>query len=346
MTQPRRLVVDLLATSRNWSLPFEGIERIRAAAPVGWEVEFVEAAGPVQHEAGAASSPEAAVAAVDAEIYYGFGITEQVFRSAAKLRWVHSAAAGVGRSLFPALRDGPVVFTNSAGVMGPSVAEHVLAVVLHFLRGLDAAIDLQREATWSKVPFNGPVTGIRELCESRVLVIGTGGRGAAIGARFSALGAECVGVRRHPNLGAPPGFSRVVGPDALDAELALAHVVVLAAPLTPDTEGFLTAARIDCLPPGAIVVNVARGALIDESALQLALRAGKLRGAALDVFREEPLTQDDALWKAPAMLITPHVAAISPRLFWPRALDLFLDNWERYRTGAPLRNVVDKDAGY
>jgi phosphoglycerate dehydrogenase-like enzyme len=346
MTSPRRVVVDLLSTSRNWSIPFDGVERIRAAAPQGWEVEVVEAAGPVQHEAGAASSPEAAIAAVDAEIYYGFGITEDVFRSARQLRWVHSAAAGVGRSLFPALRDSQTVFTNSAGVMGPSVAEHVLVSVLYFLRGIDAAVELQRKAEWSKEPFTVGLRSVREVCESRVLVIGTGGVGAAIGLRFAALGAECVGVRRHPNLGPPPGFSRVVGPHALDEELRLADVVVLAAPLTPDTQGLMTASRIDCLRDGAIVVNVARGALIDEQALAEALRGGRLRGAALDVFREEPLPADNPLWRTPAMLITPHVAAISPRLFWPRALDLFLDNWERYRTGAPLRNVVDKDAGY
>jgi phosphoglycerate dehydrogenase-like enzyme len=346
MTAPRRLVVDLLSTSRNWALPFDGMERIRSATPPGWETGFVEAAGPVQHEAGAASSPEAADAAADAEVYFGFGITEPVFCAAPRLRWVHSAAAGVGRSLFPALRESSVVFTNSAGVMGPSVAEHVLGVVLHFLRGLDLAVGLQRDSVWSKEPFTARATTVRELCECQVLIVGTGGLGEAIGARFSALGAVCVGVRRHPNLGPPPGFARVVGPDAFESELRHANVLVIAAPLTPDTEGLLTAKRIDCLPNGAIVVNVARGALIDENALLLALRAGKLRGAALDVFREEPLTNDDALWRAPAMLITPHVAAISPRLFWPRALDLFLDNWERYRTGAPLRNVVDKDAGY
>jgi len=346
VTLPRRVVVDLLSTSRNWSIPFDGVERIRAATPQGWEVEFVEAAGPVQHEAGAASSPEAAAAAVDAEIYYGFGITEEVFRSATRLRWVHSAAAGVGRSLFPALRDSETIFTNSAGVMGPSVAEYALGAVLYFLRGIDAAIELQREGEWSKEPFTVGPRAVREVCECRVLVIGTGGLGAAIGQRFAALGAACVGVRRHPNLGPPPGFSRVVGPEALDEELRLADVVVLAAPLTPDTQGLLTASRIDCLRDGAIVVNVARGALVDETALAEALRGRRLRGAALDVFQEEPLPAGHPLWRAPAMLITPHVAAISPRLFWPRALDLFLDNWERYRTGAPLRNVVDKDAGY
>ena len=103
---------------------------------------------------------------------------------------------------------------------------------------------------------------------------------------------------------------------------------------------------MDILPPGAIVVNVARGALLDESALIQRLTSGRLRGAVLDVFREEPLPVSSPLWSLRNALITPHVAAVSPRLFWKRELALFLDNWERYRAGHPLRNQIDKQAGY
>ena len=108
----------------------------------------------------------------------------------------------------------------------------------------------------------------------------------------------------------------------------------------------LTGARMDCLPPAAIVVNVARGALLDETALTHRLERGSLRGAVLDVFREEPLPPTSPLWGLRQVLLTPHVAAISPRRFWERELELFLDNWVRYRRGEPLRNLVDKDAGY
>ena len=108
----------------------------------------------------------------------------------------------------------------------------------------------------------------------------------------------------------------------------------------------IAAARLECLPAGAIVVNVARGALLDESALIDRLDRGTLRGAVLDVFREEPLPPSSPLWGFRQVLLTPHVAAISPRRFWERELELFLDNWARYRRGDPLRNLVDKDAGY
>ena len=123
-------------------------------------------------------------------------------------------------------------------------------------------------------------------------------------------------------------------------------MLVLAAPLTPETRALLTAGRLALLPAGAIVGNVGRGALIDEEALAGALKSGRLRGAVLDVFAREPLASDSPLWHLPQVLHTPHVAGVSPRLFWDRLAALFLDNWARYRAGGPLRNLVDKHAGY
>jgi phosphoglycerate dehydrogenase-like enzyme len=120
----------------------------------------------------------------------------------------------------------------------------------------------------------------------------------------------------------------------------------LAAPLTADTSELMTRARLELLPRGAIVVNVARGALLDEEAVAELLAAGRLRGAVLDVFRREPLEPASPLWRLPNALVVPHVSPVSPGRFWPRQLDLFLDNWRRYVHGEPLRNLVDKQAGY
>jgi phosphoglycerate dehydrogenase-like enzyme len=134
--------------------------------------------------------------------------------------------------------------------------------------------------------------------------------------------------------------------DDIDAELPKHDVVVLAAPLTSETNGVLTAERLDLLPRGSIVVNVARGAMLDQDALAVRLVDGRIRGAVLDVFREEPLPADSPLWGLRQVLVTPHVSPVSPGRYWPRQLDLFLDNWRRYLEGEPLRNVVDKRAGY
>jgi phosphoglycerate dehydrogenase-like enzyme len=342
----RVLVLDLAATSRNWALPPDAERAIRDAAPEGWRIDTVRAPTSSDGDGAATPSHEALDAIGDAEVYFGFGITRPLFIAARRLRWVHSAAAGVRGALFPEMLTGRVVLTNSAGIHAIPIAETVVGGLLYLLRGLDMAVEQQREGRWDKSRFVADDSVLRELGGCRVLIVGTGGIGSEIARRVAPFGAECVGIRRHPSRGAPAGFDRVAGPDSLDDELAAADVVVLAAPLTTETSGALNAARIGRLRPGAIVVNVARGALLDEDALGAAVAGGRLRGAVLDVFRDEPLAADSPLWQLRSVLVTPHVSPVSPGRFWPRQLELFLDNWRRYVEGAPLRNLVDKQAGY
>ena len=340
------LVVDGNAASRTWTLTSDAERRIRREAPDGWEIYFVRALTSSDGDGPKGSSDEVMNAIVDAEVYLGFGIPRPLLLAGKRLRWVHSAAAGVGNALYPEMRDGDVVLTNSAGVHAIPIAEYIVATVLYFFRGLDIAVDQQRRAEWNKHPFVGEGSPLREVGGSRVLIVGAGGIGSEVARRLSALGARCVGVRRRPALGVPEGFDRVIGFNAIDDELPRADVVVLAAPLTDETRGLLDARRMDALPPSAIVVNVARGALLDEGALIERLRAGRIRGAALDVFQEEPLASQSPLWQLRSVLVTPHVSPVSPGRFWTRELDLFLDNWRRFERGEQLRNVVDKRAGY
>jgi phosphoglycerate dehydrogenase-like enzyme len=239
-----------------------------------------------------------------------------------------------------------VVLTNSAGVHAIPIAEYVVAGVLHFFRGLDVAIRQQHEASWDKKFFVAEDSPVREVGGARVLIVGTGGIGTEVARRFTALGAVCTGIRRRPAKGPPDGFARVFGVESLDGLLPEADVVVLAAPLTGQSTGLLTASRLKLLPSRSILVNVARGALVDETALADALSEGRVRGAVLDVFREEPLASDSPLWQLRSALLSPHISPVSPGRFWPRALELFCDNWRRYDRGEPLRNLVDKQAGY
>jgi phosphoglycerate dehydrogenase-like enzyme len=342
----RLLVADLAATSRNWSLTPSARARIERDTPHGWRVHFVSAPTISDGDGGSPPSSEVLEQVAGAEAYYGFGLSRAVFDAGKSLRWVHSAAAGVGAALFPEMIASDVVLTNSAGVYGRPIAQHVLGGVLHFLRSFDIAIDLQRAGRWDKQPFVGDESTVRELADCRVLVIGAGGLGSAIAEAMAHFGAHCIGVRRHPDRPLPDGFERVVGPDAIDAELPDADVVVLSTPATPETRLLLDGVRIGRLKREAIVVNVGRGSLLDEGALATALATGRLRGAVLDVFDQEPLAASSPLWGLRNALVTPHVSGVSPRWYWARQLDLFLDNWARYAEGRPMRNVVDKRSGY
>lgn len=340
------LVVDLRATARTWSLTDEAAAVIRSAAPRGWSTHIV--AAPTQSDGDGNAAPSAEVMRViaDADAYVGFGMPRVLFVAGKQLRWIHSAAAGVGSLLFPEMTESEAVLTNSAGVHAVPMAEHVLGGILYLLRQFDVAVAQQRNKVWNPDPFVGEGSQVRELGECRALIIGAGGIGTEIARRLSALGARCTGIRRHPQRGVPEGFAAVYGLEALDAMLPMADILIVAAPATAETRGLVTAERLDHLPHGAMVVNVARGSLLDERALAERLRDGRLSGAVLDVFEREPLPADSDLWNVSRLLLTPHISATSPGGYWRRELELFTDNWARFASGRPMRNVVDKRAGY
>lgn len=342
----RKLVVDLRSRTPAFRLPDDAAAQILGATPAGWTTQIVQADTESSGDGSQLPSEESLRAIADAEVYLGFGMPRPLWSAARELRWIQSASAGVASLLFPEMLASDVALTNSAVIYGESIADHVLAGVLFFLRSFDVAGTLQRRTEWNSAIFGTDAAPVREVSECRVLIVGAGGIGTAVARRFAALGAKVTGTRRNAAKGTPPGFSRVVDAAALDSELPSADVLVLAAPLTPETKTLLTAGRLALLPPGAIVSNIGRGALVDEEALAAALTSGRLRGAALDVFQREPLASDSPLWHLPQVLHTPHMAGVSPRLFWRRLSALFLDNWTRYRAGEPLRNLVDKQAGY
>lgn len=344
----RRLVVDLRDRRPVWTLPEWALEEIRAALPDGWEVVDTGVAADGRGDGGG-PSPEALAAVRGAEVYLGYGIPPELFRAATappegRLRWVHSGAAGVGGSLYPEMRDSDVVLTNSAGIHAEPMADTVLAMTLHFARGLDFAARAQAERRWAKEPFEAADAPVRELEELTVGVLGLGGIGRAVARRFAALGARVLATRRGGAPG-PEGVEVLRGEGALGRLLERSDVLVAAVPDTPETRGMLGRAELARLPRGAVLVNVARGRVLDEDALVEALRGGRLRGAALDVFAREPLPADSPLWVLPNVLVTPHVSGTSHR-FWRRETDLVVENVRRYLAGEPLLNTVDKRAGY
>ncbi|MBW3553772.1 MAG: D-2-hydroxyacid dehydrogenase [Gemmatimonadetes bacterium] len=339
----RRVVVDLGDRRPIFAPPADLGPRLEAALPDGWEVTVTEAPADGTGD-GAVAASEAALRLVrDAEVYMGFGIPAELLRAGERLRWVHSGAAGVGGSLTPEMLARDVVLTNSAGIHGPPVAETVLAFLLHFARGLDHALAAQREGRWGRSVFEPADAPVRELGRSTVGIVGLGGIGREVATRARSFGATVIGTRRRPE--PVDGVEVLRGDGALERLLERSHYVVLSAPETGATRGLMDAAALARMRPDAVLVNVARGGLVDEDALADALEQGRLRGAALDVFSTEPLPEGHRLWKTPGVLITPHISAYT-HAFWERETALIEENLRRWADGRPLLNVVDKRSGY
>jgi phosphoglycerate dehydrogenase-like enzyme len=323
------------------------LERIRAAAP-GARLVTVSAEG-------LADGP-----LDDVEVMLRGWLSSDAFDRllvrAPRLAWVHSATSGVERALTPAALGRGLVVTNARGVFSRPIAEYVLMMILAVSRRLPQLLELQRERTWQ--PLEGA-----ELRDVTVGIVGLGSIGRAVGALASAFGCRVVAVRRRPEQGdgtdperAPVGtaaepsvgdvmLDRVGGPETLPELLGESDFIVLAAPLTPETEGMINAATLELVKPGAWLINVARGRLIDERALLRALRDGSLGGAVLDTFRDEPLPPTSPFYDLANVIVTPHTAWSSGRVL-DRSVELFCDNLRRFATGEPLLNVVDPAAGY
>ena len=356
-----RVVLDMMDRRPVWAMPLRVPEEIRDRLPSDWELVVIEEPTDGSGDGAARVSPEVLDAVGDAEVYFGYGIPAELLEAGPGLEWVHSGAAGVGSSLTPTMLESTVVFTNSAGVHAPPMAETVLAMLLHFGRGLDFALDAQRRSEWTKEPYYAGGAPLTELSDSTVGIVGFGGIGRDVARRVASLGARVIAAKRRPprpgeaNLAPVAGggvlgsrIEIVWGESGLDAVYRESDAIVVAAPDTPETRGMVNADAFERMKEGAVFINVARGGLVDEEALVRTLSEGRIRGAGLDVFSKEPLPSDHPLWGLPNVVLTPHVSAVT-RGFWRREADLILRNLDRYLTGAPLeewQNVVDKRAGY
>ena len=274
---------------------------------------------------------------------------DRLLARAPRLAWVHSASAGVERALTPTARSRGIVITNARGVFSRPIAEYVMMMMLAVSRKLPGLLELQRERTWQ--PLEGT-----ELRDVTVGIVGLGSIGRAVGALATAFGCRVVATRRRPESGSAARgedelsfgeamLDRVGGPETLPALLAESDFVVLAAPLTPETENMIDADTLAAMKPGAWLINVARGRLVDERALLRALREGRIGGAILDTFRDEPLQPTSPFYDLPNVIVTPHTSWSSARVL-DRSVDLFCDNLQRFARGEPLLNVVDPSQGY
>lgn len=275
---------------------------------------------------------------------------------APRLRWVQLHFAGVEDVIVHPLAH-TIPITNASGVHATQIAEWTLAAILARSRRLPLAFELQQKAQWPTDRWGLFVPD--ELRGATIGIIGYGAIGREIGRLCAAFGMHVIGLRRgsgaedpaRPRWVAPalrdlpPAPARIEPITALDEVLPLCDVVALALPLTGATRGLIDARALALLKPGALLLNIGRGGVIDEPALAAGLAVGRPAAAALDVFENEPLPVDSPLWRAPNLIITPHISGISPR-YDERAMSLFADNLERFQEHRPLYNRIDVHTGY
>ena len=281
----------------------------------------------------------------DADVVFTISLRPEQFAVAKNLRWIHAPSAAVHQFLFPQLVNSPVVLTNSREVHGPVVAEHVIALIFALAKKIPQAAVLQQQRIWGQENIWKEGHHPREIAGDTLGLIGVGSIGRRVAQMASALGMRVVAVREHPENGTPDGVEKILSTADLDHLLRESDYVVLSAPLTPATEKLMNAARLTQMKPTAFLINVGRGAQVDEGALAEALRSRRIAGAALDVFEREPLPADSPLWGLDNLLITPHTAGLTAKL-WQRHYQLFSENLRRYQGGEPLLYAVDKHKGY
>jgi phosphoglycerate dehydrogenase-like enzyme len=297
---------------------------------------------------------EAAAAIVDADCFFG-KITPPLLSAARRLRWIQSPTASLEHYVFDDLVRHPCTLTNMRGIFSDVIADHVMTYVLCFARNLHIYLRRQQQGLWKPVggkPDAGQnfITGpgiVSEADRSHLHlgdctlgVVGVGGIGAETGRRAAAFGMRVVGVdpvRRE----APEGMTAIWPMSRLEDLLATSDFVVVAAPHTPETEQLFRRRLFQKMKPTAYFINIGRGAIVSLADLVAALEAKEIAGAALDVFETEPLPPDHPLWRMSNVLVTPHVAACSPRIA-ERHLNVLVDNLRRFDRGEPLANVVDK----
>ncbi len=302
-------------------------------------------------------SLEAIGAALDTscEVLLTFRIPEDALIRAPGLRWVQLLSAGADHVLRAGLPDG-ITLTTASGIHAAPIAEYVIASMLAYAHRLHLTMRAQLRREWAR---QGPfMAQVEELRGKTIGIIGYGSIGRETARIAQALGMRVIALKRDPAARADPGWNpaglgdtagsipeKIVGPGEREALLRESDYIVVTLPLTKDTHKFIGAREFAAVKPGAYLVNIGRGEVIDQQAMIAALRDKRLGGAGLDVFEREPLEPESELWQLENVILTPHISG-SNRGYMDKACELFADNLRRFASGQPLLNVVDRAAGY
>jgi len=280
----------------------------------------------------------------DADIFVGYSLRPEQLKEAKKLKWIHSTAAGVAQLMYSELRDSGIMVTNPSGIFSVPMAEHTMGLLLALARNFPDSVRGQDRARWAQQEIWDQPQHLTELNGKVLLIVGYGSIGREVAKRAKAFDMRVWGVTRS-GMGEQAYVENIFAVSQLAEALPDADYVMICAPETAETKDLIGAAEIAKMKRGARLINVARGSLLDETALVQALESGALGGAALDVAQTEPLPAESPLWKAPNLFITPHTSGVSDRL-WDRQTAILIDLLERWFAGQDLFNQVDFARGY
>jgi phosphoglycerate dehydrogenase-like enzyme len=284
------------------------------------------------------------VALADADVVFAVRFSPDDFKIARRLKWLQLSSAGATHVLFPEMIASDVIVTNSRGLYGVPIAEHVVGVMIILARKLHEAYRFQLEGKWAREEMFARSPMFSELQRSTAGIIGLGDIGLAVAERVKALGMRVLATKRH--VGARPAcVDELLGTEGLSYLLRESDFVIIAAPLTPETQGLIGEPELRAMKPTAYIFNVGRGAIIQEAVLVRALKESWIAGAGLDVTEVEPLPQDSELFRLPNVFLTPHYSGLRPN-YWDHAVEIFRANLAKFLRGEPLDKVVDKRSGY
>lgn len=283
-------------------------------------------------------APQGALAEAEVLVTWGFNreITPEFLERMPSLKWVHTLSAGVERIPVDVLAEKRITLTNTRGIHGIPISETVYGMMLAFSRGLHILRDQQRERVWKRVPGD-------ELWGKTLGIVGLGSIGREIARRAGVFGMRVIGIKAAPR--PLEGVEKVYDPSGLPEVLKQSDYVVLSAPLLESTYHLIGEKQLKMMKPTAVLINIARGDLVDEAAVLKALNSGVIRGYGSDVFEVEPLPEASPLYGHPNVIISPHQSGLSP-MYMPRAIELFAENLKRFARGEQLLNEVDPVRGY
>lgn len=276
------------------------------------------------------------IAATDILLTWGTMDLRPLYPTAQNLKWVHALSAGVESLIFPEIKSANTLLSNSKGIHGIPVSEHVLAMILAFSRGLNISIRQQTQKQWKRVP-------VGEIYDKTIGIIGLGSIGREIAKKAKGMGMQVTASKQ--TMTTELFVDKLYTPDQLHELLAISDFVVVALPLVEETKHLFTLKEFAIMKSSAYLINISRGLIVKQDELVTALEQGLIKGAGLDVFDHEPLSETSPLWDMENVIITPHLAALSPH-YMDRAIKLFVENLSRFIEHKEMLNIIDKDKGY